>query len=62
MDEFLQEIKERLLLAQNVMKEQHDNHHRKLEFEVGDWVWLRLQHRQAANLVVRAHAKLAPRY
>jgi transposase InsO family protein len=51
-DEFLQEIKERLILAQNVMKEQHDNHRRELDFQVGDWVWLRLQHRQAANLIV----------
>jgi hypothetical protein len=61
-DEFLQEIMERLILAQNVMKEQHHDHRRELDFQVGDWVWLRLQHRQAANLGVRAHAKLAPRY
>jgi hypothetical protein len=49
-------------LHKNVMKEQHDNHRREVEFQVGDCVWLRLQHRQATNFVVRAHAKLTPKY
>ena len=33
-----------------------------MEFDVGDWVWLRLLHRQAASLVTRPNVKLGPRY
>jgi hypothetical protein len=35
-DEFLQHIRERLLLAQDVVKAQHDKKHHNLEFQVGD--------------------------
>jgi hypothetical protein len=35
-DEFLQQIRERLLLAQDVVKAQPDTKHRNLEFQVGD--------------------------
>jgi hypothetical protein len=37
-DEFLPEIKERLLQAQALMKQTHDKQHRELKFAVGDWV------------------------
>jgi transposase InsO family protein len=49
-DEFLAEIKERLLQAQVLMKRTHDKQHRELKFTVGDWVWLRLNHRAAASV------------
>jgi hypothetical protein len=61
-DEFLAEIKERLLHAQEVMKGNYDAHHRQVEFQVGDWVWLRLHHRIAATLTDKAKGKLAPKF
>jgi hypothetical protein len=30
-------------MAQNHMKQQADQHHSEISFEVGDWVFLRLQ-------------------
>jgi hypothetical protein len=35
-DEFLAEVRDRLLLAQEVMRFQHDKKHRDLGFDVGD--------------------------
>jgi hypothetical protein len=61
-DVFLGEIRERLLQAQDHMKDQHDKTHRVVEFVVGDWVLLRLHHRAAATITDRAHAKLAPKF
>jgi len=39
----LQLLKDNLVLAQNRMKQQADQHHSKISFDVGDWVFLRLQ-------------------
>ncbi|KAJ1257432.1 hypothetical protein BS78_K041900 [Paspalum vaginatum] len=61
-DHFLQEVRDRLLQAQHYAKQQYDSKHRPLEFQVGDWVWLRLLHRQAGSLVHRPNLKLGPRY
>jgi hypothetical protein len=61
-DEFLVEIKERLLHAQEVMKGNYDAHHRQVEFQVGDWVWLHLHHLIAATLTGKAKGKLAPKF
>jgi hypothetical protein len=61
-DVFLGEIRERLLQAQDHMKEQHDKHRRNVEFAVGDWVLLRLHHRAAAGITERTCAKLAPKF
>lgn len=61
-DEFLTEITERLQQAQSHMKDRYDQHHRQVEYAVDDWVWLPLQHRQAANIATKEHSKLAPRY
>ena len=36
-------LKENLAMAQNRMKQQVDQHHSERNFEVGDWVFLRLQ-------------------
>jgi hypothetical protein len=36
-DVFLQEVRDRLLQAQSVMKAAHDKQHTDLEFTVGDW-------------------------
>ena len=39
----LQLLKDSLTLAQNQMKQQADQHRSERSFEVGDWVFLRLQ-------------------
>ena len=39
----LQPLKDNLTMAQNCMKEQVDQDHSERSFEVGDWVFLRLQ-------------------
>jgi hypothetical protein len=41
-DEFLAEVREHLLQARDFMKTSYDKAHRALEFEVGEWAWLRL--------------------
>jgi len=43
----LQDVRERLLQAQEYAKRHYDGHHRTVEFAVGDWVLLRLLHRPA---------------
>lgn len=49
-DEFLGEIRERLLHAQDVMKSLQDQRRRDITFAVGDWVWLRLHRRTASGI------------
>jgi hypothetical protein len=49
-DIFLAENKDRLLQAQTMMKATYDKHLRDMEFVVGDWVWLRLNHRSATTI------------
>ncbi|CAN6198913.1 unnamed protein product [Urochloa humidicola] len=61
-DEFLAEIRERLLQAQDYMKASHDKSHRELEFSVGEWAWLRLHNRSAVAIKDKSSSKLAPRY
>jgi hypothetical protein len=41
--EVLKLLKENLVMAQNRMKQQVDQHQSEREFEVRDWVFLRLQ-------------------
>jgi hypothetical protein len=61
-DAFLADIRERLLQAQDQMKEGYDARHRDLEFVVGDWVWLRLQRRMAVAIKEDTPHKLTPKY
>jgi hypothetical protein len=61
-DEFLAEIRERLLQAQDFIKQSYDKNHRDVHFEVGDWVWLRLHQRSAVAIKDKTAANLAPRY
>lgn len=44
-DQFLSDIRDRLLQAQQYAKHYYDQHHRDIQFTIGDWVWLRLLHR-----------------
>ena len=43
-DAFLVKVRERLLQAQQHAKERYDEHHRDVDFAVGDWVLLQLLH------------------
>ena len=61
-NQFLHDIRERLLQAAQQYKHYYDDKHRALSFDVGEWVWLRLQHRLAAFLGVGTKGKLAPKY
>jgi hypothetical protein len=61
-DEFLAEIREHLLLAQDIMKTSYNKLHHDLEFNVGEWVWLRLHQRSAAGITTSTKTKLAPRF
>jgi hypothetical protein len=61
-DNFLAEVRDRLLQAQAYTKKYYDAKHRPLEFSIGDWVLLRLLHRLAQSLVPGFRGKLSPRY
>jgi hypothetical protein len=60
-DAFLQDVRARLLQAQQRHKLYYDKH-RELTFDVGQSVWLRLHHRPAASLTGPSRGKLASRY
>ena len=55
-DAFLREIRERLVHAQELMKQIHDKGHRHVEFAMGDWVWLRV--RSATGITEKSNNKL----
>jgi hypothetical protein len=61
-DEFLAEIKERLLQSQQLMKKAHDQKHCDATFTVGDWVWLHLSHRPAVSVRPAGASKLGTKY
>lgn len=61
-DNFLADVRDRLLQAQAYAKCHYDAHHLPLEFNIDDWVWLRLRHRPVQSLVPGARGKLSPRY
>lgn len=55
-------LKEHLSQAQNRMKQLADKHQTERVFQVGDWVYLRLQPYKQATVQIRANQKLAPRF
>lgn len=61
-DAFLADIRDCLLLAQDVMKEHHGHKWRHVEYSVGDWVLLRLHQRSAVGITSASPSKLAPRF
>jgi hypothetical protein len=61
-DEFLEEVRARLLHAQEYARRFYDAKHRALEFAVGDWVLLRMLHRHTQALVPGGRDKLGPKY
>ncbi|CAA0839973.1 Unknown protein, partial [Striga hermonthica] len=58
----LQELRERLLHAQNVMKTYYDSQHRDVSFDVGDMVLLKLQPYRQVSVGFKRNQKLAPRF
>ena len=61
-DEFIADVRDRLLQAQQYAKRHYDTAHRALEFAVHDWVWLRLLNRNTHSLLHGPKSKLSPRY
>lgn len=55
-------LKEHLSQAQNRMKQLADKHRTERVFQVGDWVYLRLQPYKQATVQFRANNKLSPRF
>jgi hypothetical protein len=60
--EFLAEVRDRLEQAQQHYKVVYDRRHRPVQFSPGQWVWLRLLHRQVVSLNVQGRGKLGPRF
>jgi hypothetical protein len=61
--EVLKLLKDKLVMAQNRMKQQVDQHRSESEFEVGDWVFIRIQpYKQMSLKHKNKENKLAPKY
>ena len=61
--EVLQLLKDNLNLAQNRMKQKADQHRSERSFDVGDWVFLRLQPYKHMSLKqAKKDNKLSPNY
>jgi hypothetical protein len=59
----LQILKDNLTMAHNHMKQQADQHRSERSFEVGDWVFLRLQpYKQMSLKQAKKDNKLSPKY
>jgi len=61
-DAFLDEVRARLLQAQEYARRHYDATHHRVEFAPGDWVWLRMLHRPAQTLATGSRGNLGPRY
>lgn len=61
-DVLLQELRENLVTAQARMQASANKHRRAVEFEVGDWVYLKLRPYRQTTVAMRKAEKLAPRF
>ena len=58
----MQVLKDNLTMAQNHMKQQTYQHRTEREFEVADWVFVRLQPYKQLSLKQQGNNKLAPKF
>jgi hypothetical protein len=61
-DEALRQLKYNLQRAQEQMKYQADKKRKEVQFELGNWVFLKLRPHRQQSVVQRIHQKLAPRF
>ncbi|RVW39687.1 Transposon Tf2-8 polyprotein [Vitis vinifera] len=61
-DLILNELKDHLYCAQSKMKSSADAHRRAVQFEVGDFVYIKLRPYRLRSLAKRPNEKLSPRY
>lgn len=61
-DALLRTLRSHMTLAQNRMKQHSDQHRTEREFQLGDWVYLKLHPYRQQSLVKRPSHKLAPRF
>ncbi|KAG8655554.1 hypothetical protein MANES_04G053766v8 [Manihot esculenta] len=61
-DEILEQLKLNLSRSVNQMKQRADKHQKEVEFQVGDWAYLKLQPYRQHSVARRAFQKLASRY
>ena len=55
-------LKDSLTMAQNPKKQQVDQHRTEREFELADWVFIRLQQYKYLSLKQQGKNKLAPKF
>lgn len=61
-EQFLKNLRDRLLTAQNRMKNQYDSRHREVSFAEGDMILLKLQPYRQISVPSKHHSKLSPRF
>ena len=61
-DRFLEQTKLRLQLSQDYYSKHYDRKHTDRQFNIGDWVWLKLMTRTAVAISTIRKGKLAPKY
>lgn len=58
----LQLLKHNMYAAQNRMKILADSHHTEREFQLHDWVYLRLQKYRQSTTATQSYSKLSPKF